>query len=55
MDKGKNELEDPLETYPCPLGYCRCVFKTEGNQMKCRYIVDDRDVNDQCVCGREGQ
>lgn len=55
MDKRKDVFQDPLETYPCPLGYCRCEYRTEGNSLKCRYTVDDRNVDNQCVCEREGQ
>ena len=55
MDKSKNQLQDPLDTYRCPPGYCRCHLVDEGGARQCRFIVDDRNFDDQCVCDREGE
>lgn len=54
MDNSKTGVDDPLETYPCPPGHCRCEQRTEGGQIHCRFRVDDRNFDDQCTCDREG-
>ena len=56
VDRSKEGEEgDPLETYPCPSGHCRCQLRSEGSAAQCRFTVDDRNFDDQCVCGREGE
>ncbi|CAI7990804.1 hypothetical protein GBAR_LOCUS550 [Geodia barretti] len=54
VDRSKEGEEgDPLETYPCPSGHCRCQLRSEGSAAQCRFTVDDRNFDDQCVGGIE--
>ena len=46
---------DLLFTYPCPYGYCRCMFQTKQGRTTCITQLDSRMPNNQCACNRRGQ
>lgn len=54
VDRGSSS-RDPLVTYPCPAGYCRCFVRTIKGPQTCDYVLDSENFNRQCSCDREGQ
>jgi len=46
-------MENMLEYYYCPPGYCQCS-KVDDNSEACTSVYYYDDEDDQCVCDREG-
>lgn len=50
-----SDSDNNLFLYPCPTGYCQCVYSmTTSFDETCMYIFDSSNPDSQCSCDREG-